>query len=492
MTKRLLSLPLLLLAFWCSAQQTASKSIYFDSNQHQLSETAKLELIEWINEFEVLSIQLSGHTDEVGSREDNLLLSQRRVQTLADHLVSLGIDRENIQTDHQGEDIPIASNATEEGKAQNRRVDIILTHRSAPLATNAQPEASEEQTPQKSATQARAIQLQNQQLYEYLQQENPWQLFRISIQQDTVLTTHDGLLFCFSKASFQADCNDSLTIAIREYNSKSAAVKANLQTVSNKRRLQSVGMFDIRAYCGEQEASLKVGKNYTVMVPVDIGEEAQKDVKCFYGYRDSVSNEVNWIPEPYKRVSFFPGTMLCGGFLKEDNRCFVQKIFSGGRKREIRRQNREINNERKKIRNKFKNVNFDAVGDLPTKDLQYYVFQPKKTRLVNFDIFLKEEAPQLLVQRILLNEPISDNTDVKVVFKERRSILSATQRTDQYFEFNGLPKDEKVYIVALKMGSSKRIQLAIQEYKLDGQDATVELEEVQSFAELDQRLRLIN
>jgi OOP family OmpA-OmpF porin len=67
-----------------------------------------------------------GHTDSTGNDEYNMELSKRRAQSVADYLVSTGVDPDKLRVIGRGENDPIASNDTEEGRAQNRRVDIVV------------------------------------------------------------------------------------------------------------------------------------------------------------------------------------------------------------------------------------------------------------------------------------------------------------------------------------------------------------------------------
>ncbi len=72
-------------------------------------------------------IDVMGHTDSTGSAQYNLDLSRRRAESVANYLVSRGVSRARIETIGYGEDYPIADNATEAGRAQNRRVEIRIT-----------------------------------------------------------------------------------------------------------------------------------------------------------------------------------------------------------------------------------------------------------------------------------------------------------------------------------------------------------------------------
>jgi OOP family OmpA-OmpF porin len=72
---------------------------------------------------------IEGHTDSIGPAEYNLRLSERRAQAVADYILSQAyrLSAEDIQVVGLGEDQPVASNATTEGRAENRRVVLFAT-----------------------------------------------------------------------------------------------------------------------------------------------------------------------------------------------------------------------------------------------------------------------------------------------------------------------------------------------------------------------------
>jgi OmpA-OmpF porin, OOP family len=72
-----------------------------------------------------LHIVVEGHTDSVGSDAYNMKLSQRRANAVRDYLIKQGIDASRVTARGYGKTRPIASNATEEGRAQNRRADLV-------------------------------------------------------------------------------------------------------------------------------------------------------------------------------------------------------------------------------------------------------------------------------------------------------------------------------------------------------------------------------
>ena len=71
-------------------------------------------------------IEIAGHTDNVGGEDYNRQLSQRRASSVAQYLESRGVAEARIMTAAGGEDHPIASNSSEQGRAANRRVEVTL------------------------------------------------------------------------------------------------------------------------------------------------------------------------------------------------------------------------------------------------------------------------------------------------------------------------------------------------------------------------------
>lgn len=79
-----------------------------------------------LRENVTVHVVVEGHTDSVGSDAYNQRLSERRAASVRDYLVEKGISPSRIRTQGYGETRPVASNATEEGRAQNRRVEINI------------------------------------------------------------------------------------------------------------------------------------------------------------------------------------------------------------------------------------------------------------------------------------------------------------------------------------------------------------------------------
>ena len=89
-------------------------------------------------------ITIVGHTDSIGSNQYNFGLSRRRAEAVKAKLLEFGLAEDRIVgIEAMGEEQPIATNATKEGRAQNRRVEFKLVQREAVQGTTAAPVANE-------------------------------------------------------------------------------------------------------------------------------------------------------------------------------------------------------------------------------------------------------------------------------------------------------------------------------------------------------------
>jgi len=100
----------------------------FDSARLDRSSMAALDrAIEVIKSHsEVVRMNVVGHTDSRGEEDYNQELSERRAAAVVDYLVAKGVSRSSLRSSGKGESEPMASNATEDGRAQNRRVELVV------------------------------------------------------------------------------------------------------------------------------------------------------------------------------------------------------------------------------------------------------------------------------------------------------------------------------------------------------------------------------
>ena len=105
------------------------KNIYFDFDKTTLKPESFIELdkvVDLLKTNPSVEIEISGHTDSKGSDDYNLNLSQGRSQSVVDYLISQGIESYRLSAHGYGETNPIDTNDTEEGRANNRRVEFTV------------------------------------------------------------------------------------------------------------------------------------------------------------------------------------------------------------------------------------------------------------------------------------------------------------------------------------------------------------------------------
>jgi OOP family OmpA-OmpF porin len=105
-------------------------TINFDFDKANIRKSDKEQLrkaVEFIKKYPSKKIMLKGHTDSVGSEKYNLKLSLKRADATKEYLAKTGgVDTMRIGVQGLGEERPVASNKTKAGRAQNRRVDILI------------------------------------------------------------------------------------------------------------------------------------------------------------------------------------------------------------------------------------------------------------------------------------------------------------------------------------------------------------------------------
>ena len=109
---------------------TFDSGVLFASNKYNLNASAKKNLEDFANVLMTYSdadVAIFGHTDSTGSDAINEPLSVNRATSVADYLKSLGVTDSQIKSvEGYGSKEPVADNSTEEGRAQNRRVEIYM------------------------------------------------------------------------------------------------------------------------------------------------------------------------------------------------------------------------------------------------------------------------------------------------------------------------------------------------------------------------------
>ncbi|MBU3538577.1 outer membrane protein OmpA [Polynucleobacter sp. UK-Gri1-W3] len=106
---------------------TLQADTLYDFNKSDLKPEGKATLDKIAADLSKIKLEVIiavGNTDSVGTDAYNMALGQRRAQSVKSYLVSKGVDGSRIYTESKGKSNPVASNATAEGRAKNRRTDI--------------------------------------------------------------------------------------------------------------------------------------------------------------------------------------------------------------------------------------------------------------------------------------------------------------------------------------------------------------------------------
>ena len=121
-----------LAAKWDGCELKLDDKIYFQFNKYEIDpksydllNDAAFALNEGGNQ--AVTIEIGGHTDSKGSNRYNQKLSQQRVEAVRSYLVNKGVDPSRMTAVGYGEEMPIDTNRTAEGRANNRRVEFIRT-----------------------------------------------------------------------------------------------------------------------------------------------------------------------------------------------------------------------------------------------------------------------------------------------------------------------------------------------------------------------------
>ena len=112
-----------------SGRSVVLNNLFFDTNKYELKPQSRTELnrlIEFMRQYRDVQIEVSGYTDNVGSPEANIQLSQRRAQSVVEYLSGHGIPVTRLRSKGYGEGHPLAANDTEGHRQLNRRIELHI------------------------------------------------------------------------------------------------------------------------------------------------------------------------------------------------------------------------------------------------------------------------------------------------------------------------------------------------------------------------------
>ena len=273
----------LVIAQWLDAQTTFSYTVYFNTDQHQLSTEAHKILSKAIIDLsgaESYQIKIQAFTDDEGSNAYNQALGQRRADAVLAYFDSLGLATQNAKLNNYGEQKALADNNTVENRPKNRRVDVYIQ---AVFNENFQSLLSK---------------LDHTQTYSY----------PISSTKSTCLLTHQGTFLmipaqAFVYANGRPVTEGEVTLQIQEYYGLSDMLMAGLSTSSNHKLLATGGMVNLTALARGQELQLGPQKEIGVGMPIRKGQ-FDPAMELFLGDKDPHHQDhLNWSPTQRKATS---------------------------------------------------------------------------------------------------------------------------------------------------------------------------------------------
>jgi len=114
---------------WNIGQTIVLKNVFFETDSYELKNSSFLELdrlVKLLQDYPTLKVEISGHTDNTGSKEHNQRLSTNRAKAVYDYLLSMKIPVKQLTYKGYGDTKPIADNTTETGRAANRRTEFTV------------------------------------------------------------------------------------------------------------------------------------------------------------------------------------------------------------------------------------------------------------------------------------------------------------------------------------------------------------------------------
>ena len=105
-------------------------NIFYDTDKFDLKPESKIELgklISFLNKNSKIKFEISGHTDTVGTKQYNQVLSEKRAKSVYDFLINNGIVESRMSSKGFGDSKPVAENKTESGRSKNRRTEFMVT-----------------------------------------------------------------------------------------------------------------------------------------------------------------------------------------------------------------------------------------------------------------------------------------------------------------------------------------------------------------------------
>ncbi|MEO0046386.1 MAG: hypothetical protein RL705_1577 [Bacteroidota bacterium] len=404
--------------------QNQKETVLFDYDQFVLTDNAKSKLDAVVSKLDLnqlKSVELNGNTDADGNSKYNITLSKNRANEVLNYLVTKGISAEKFQLKFDGENKPIAENASDKGKQQNRRVEITFAF------------AEKEYT---------------NTIFNQLKKES--QFFAGKSNEVITITGKEGTKITIPKNALKKANGKyaigKIDVELQEFYQKSDAVTANLHTMSNGTMLESGGMIYLKATSKGEELQLKNGAEIKLEMA---SKNNPSDMQTFYGYPKK-DQTVDWSTNKdlVGEEDEFGETNWISYTVYMSNGTVVDTVLDS-KKRTFKRDS--LSNE--KISVLDKTILSSAKLGWINCD-RFYEVKDKTDLLVNIDLKFKPE--------------------IRLVFKDINSIMRGHWNENKQFVFGELPIGKKATLVAFSYTENETF-LIMKDIVID-KNATVGLE----------------
>jgi hypothetical protein len=280
--KKSISLILFLVSGFLSisqAQDNLSYKIAFETAESKLPQAVIDTLVTRLHTWQDYKIVLEGHTDNIGTEAYNQKLSQARVDEIKSILIHNKIETNRIIILASGATKPIADNKTVEGRAKNRRVEILLTT----------------QVLDKALVLEKTKQL-NDKLLTLISKRGVTHRINPKIEQRIV--AKQGTKVKVPANAFDVAEGVEVLLKVTEVYRKSDMILQNLATVSNGHALETGGMIKIEAFADGVPVQLKEGMALELEVPTKEIEDSMQ----LFSSEVAEDGSINWVqPQPLAR-----------------------------------------------------------------------------------------------------------------------------------------------------------------------------------------------
>jgi hypothetical protein len=439
-----------------SAQRTQEHFVLFASNSSEVTSDEAAALLDLISEqVYIRNIELHAYTDGDGSEEFNEVLSKDRLTSVEAFIEKAGYTISS--SNFYGEKDPLASNEVEDGKQQNRRVQVRF------------------EADQKILTLASVM--------ETIKPKS--QGFCINNRKDTAIVCKNGTIIGIPAGTFDyAECNDCIELRVDEMLSPKDMLLNNAHTLANGQMLSSGGSIYLEASCNGKKLNNSTNKPITYLFPSD---QLQDDMTLWTS--SNGGNDMNWTEK--KDVVFSP---LRGDDLRAyaeyirittttansfDCRfwCKLFRVFGVDLSAKYQRRTTQteyiadVPDEILAIQNpKVRAKAIQALNEKRTQIQNYYAGEINRMNYINCDAFPDEPTEQIIVQNECNGESI-----VKLVFPSINGVMQRSFYNGQA-EFIGASNRDAV-VVSIKIEDNKSF-LAIAQRAPGQKNVQLEFEEL--------------